>query len=242
MTVHSVPRQATARRHETRLLIKRLLDLAASSAGLVISLPFLVIGMIAIRLTMGPGVIFRQARPGRLGRSFILYKLRTMLNEQDSSGNPRTDFARVTAVGRLLRTTCIDELPQLWNVLKGDMSLVGPRPLLTKYLERYDEFQMRRHEVKPGITGWAQIHRREAVTWQNRLELDVWYVDHWTLWLDFRILTRTVLDVFSSHGNPAMDSLSRTTDQETEFKGNSGVTGLASAAAPKSAATAQERL
>jgi sugar transferase EpsL len=240
MTGHSAQRQKAQHYHEIRLLIKRLVDIAASGIGMVISLPFLFIGMIAIRLRMGPGVIFRQVRPGLLGGSFTLYKLRTMTTAPEGDPQRGSDFARVTPVGRFLRTTSIDELPQLWNVFKGDMSLVGPRPLLTKYLPYYDEVQMRRHEVKPGITGWAQIHRRSAVTWQERLELDVWYVDHWTLWLDAVILVRTVHDLFSRDGDPAMDSLSRTTDNEQEFRGNSG-TGLASAARAKATASVQER-
>jgi sugar transferase EpsL len=229
------------RRQEIPLLIKRVVDVVGAGLGLILSVPFLIIGMVAIRLTMGPGVVFRQARPGRNARSFVLYKLRTMTNTPEGDEQRRSDFARVTAVGRFLRTTSIDELPQLWNVLKGDMSLVGPRPLLTKYLPYYDDVQMRRHDVKPGITGWAQIHRRTAVTWQERLDLDVWYVDHWTLWLDAVILVCTARDLISRDGDPAMDSLSRTTDNEQEFRGNSA-SGLASAASAKRTASAEERL
>ena len=239
MTLHAA-RRHTPRRHETRLLIKRAVDVVGAGSGLVLSVPFLIFGVIAIRLTMGPGVVFRQARPGRNGRSFTLYKLRTMTNVPEGDAQRGSDFSRVTPVGRFLRTTSIDELPQLWNVLKGDMSLVGPRPLLTKYLPYYDGVQMRRHEVKPGITGWAQIHRRTAVTWQERLELDVWYVNHWTLWLDAFILVCTVRDVISRDGDPAMDSLSRTTDNEQEFRGNSA-SGLASAAGARTTASVQER-
>jgi sugar transferase EpsL len=240
MTVPSAPPNVP-RRHETRLLIKRIVDVIGAGIGLVLSVPLLIIGTIAIRLTMGPGVVFRQARPGRNGRSFTLYKLRTMTNAPEGDAPKKaSDFSRVTPVGRLLRTTSIDELPQLWNVLKGDMSLVGPRPLLTKYLPYYDEVQMRRHEMKPGITGWAQIHRRTAVTWQQRLYLDVWYIDHWTPWLDVFILLCTVRDVISRDGDPAMDSLSRTADNEQEFRGNSA-SGLASAAGARTTASVQER-
>jgi lipopolysaccharide/colanic/teichoic acid biosynthesis glycosyltransferase len=240
MTVPSAPPNVP-RRHETRLLIKRIVDVIGAGIGLVLSVPLLIIGTIAIRLTMGPGVVFRQARPGRNGRSFTLYKLRTMTNAPEGDAPKKaSDFSRVTPVGRLLRTTSIDELPQLWNVLKGDMSLVGPRPLLTKYLPYYDEVQMRRHEMKPGITGWAQIHRRTAVTWQQRLDLDVWYIDHWTPWLDVFILLCTVRDVISRDGDPAMDSLSRTADNEQEFRGNSA-SGLASAAGARTTASVQER-
>jgi sugar transferase EpsL len=250
MTVHSNPADRapargadsvqSGRRDETRLVIKRFVDVAGAGIGLLVSVPFLIVGAIAIRLTMGPGVLFRQSRPGRYARSFTLYKLRTMTSVPEGAGQKSSDFSRVTPLGRFLRTVSIDELPQLWNVLKGDMSLVGPRPLLTKYLEHYDDVQMRRHEVKPGITGWAQIHRRTAVTWEERLALDVWYVDHWTLWLDAIILVRTVRDVLSRDGDPAMDSLSRTADNEQEFRGNSK-SGVASAARPRTTAAVQER-
>jgi lipopolysaccharide/colanic/teichoic acid biosynthesis glycosyltransferase len=239
MTVPSAPPNGP-RRHDMRLLIKRIVDVMGAGIGLVLSVPPLIIGMVAIRLTMGPGVVFRQVRPGRNGRSFTLYKLRTMTTAPEGDTQKGSDFSRVTPVGRLLRTTSIDELPQLWNVLRGDMSLVGPRPLLTKYLPYYDEVQMRRHDMKPGITGWAQIHRRTAVTWQERLALDVWYIDHWTPWLDAFILLCTVRDVISREGDPAMDSLSRTTDNEQEFRGNSA-SGLASAAGARTTASVQER-
>ena len=216
-------------------LIKRALDVAGAGLGLLAAAPLLALAAVAIRLAMGPGVVFRQLRPGLGGRSFTLYKLRTMSDEFDAAGHFRPDFSRVTRLGRFLRMTSIDELPQLWNVLKGDMSLVGPRPLLTRYLERYDAVQRRRHDVRPGITGWAQIHRRTAVSWDERLALDVWYVDHWSLGLDLKILARTARDVFSADGNPAMDSLSRTAENETDFRGSSTASGRgAGAPAPKS--------
>jgi lipopolysaccharide/colanic/teichoic acid biosynthesis glycosyltransferase len=188
---------------------------------LLLNAPVLALAVLAIRSTMGVPVLFRQLRPGRAGQSFTLYKLRTMISETDADGRVRPEFERVTPLGRFLRRTSIDELPQLWNVLKGDMSLVGPRPLLTRYLDRYNAVQQRRHEVRPGITGWAQIHRRSAVTWDDRLQLDVWYVDHWTLWLDLTILATTILELFSADGNPSMESLSRTTANELEFRGSS---------------------
>lgn len=204
-----------------RRIIKRMIDVTGAGIGLLLAAPLLVLAAIAIRSTMGCSVLFRQARPGRAGQSFTLYKLRTMTDETDAAGRAPPEFARVTPLGRFLRRTSIDELPQLWNVLKGEMSLVGPRPLLTQYLERYNAVQRRRHEVKPGITGWAQIHRRTALTWGDRLELDVWYVDHWTLWLDWTILATTILEIFSADGNPSMESLSRTTENELEFRGRS---------------------
>jgi lipopolysaccharide/colanic/teichoic acid biosynthesis glycosyltransferase len=205
--------------------MKRTIDVIGAAVGLLLTAPLLGVAALAIRLTMGRPVLFRQARPGRAAQIFTLHKLRTMIDETDSAGHARPCFSRVTPLGRLLRTTSIDELPQLWNVLKGDMSLVGPRPLLTQYLPRYNAVQRRRHEMRPGITGWAQIHRRTAVTWDDRLRLDVWYVDHWTLWLDVMILVRTLRDMFSADGNPSMESLSRTTANELEFKGTSGGTG-----------------
>jgi sugar transferase EpsL len=201
-------------KHE--VLIKRAVDLIGAGLGLLLAAPLLIAAAIAIRLIMGRPVLFRQARPGLAGQSFTLYKLRTM---SDETAVP--EIERVPALGRFLRRTSIDELPQLWNVLKGEMSLVGPRPLLTQYLERYDEVQRRRHEVRPGITGWAQIHRRTALTWGDVLELDVWYVDHWTLWLDWSILAMTILEIFSTNGDYSIESLSRTTENEFEFRGRS---------------------
>jgi sugar transferase EpsL len=203
-----------------RRIIKRTFDITAAGAGLLMTAPVLALAVIAIRSTMGRPILFRQVRPGWAGRSFTLYKLRTMTDESDATGRARPDFARVTPLGRFLRRSSIDELPQLWNVLKGDMSLVGPRPLLTRYLDRYNTVQRRRHEVRPGITGWAQIHRRTAVTWDDRLRLDVWYVDHWSLWLDWKILASTILELISTDGNPSMESLSRTTENECDFRGS----------------------
>lgn len=202
--------------------VKRVIDVTGAGIGLLLTAPLIAAAVLAIRWTMGPSVFFRQTRPGQAGRSFTLYKLRTMSDDTDAAGHARPEFARVTPLGRFLRQTSIDELPQLWNVLKGDMSLVGPRPLLMRYLERYNEVQRRRHDVKPGITGWAQIHRRTALTWDDRLRLDVWYVDHWTLRLDCVILAKTLLEIFTADGSPSMESLSRTTENELEFRGCSG--------------------
>ncbi len=149
---------------------------------------------------MGAPVLFRQTRPGLRGKPFIMYKFRTMTDERDPQGNLLPDEQRLTRLGRFLRSTSLDELPELINVLKGDMSLVGPRPLLMKYLDRYTPEQFRRHEVKPGITGWAQVNGRNALTWEEKFKLDVWYVDNWNLWLDFKILLMTLVKVFRREG------------------------------------------
>jgi len=162
---------------------------------LVVLLPLMVAAGIAVRLTMGTPLLFRQTRPGLRGEPFDLLKFRTMNDVRLPDGSVAPDRLRLTRLGRLLRRLSIDELPQLWNVVRGDMSLVGPRPLLMEYLPRFTAEQARRHEVKPGVTGWAQVHGRNAVSWQERLALDVWYVDHSSFGLDLRILFRTVFVV-----------------------------------------------
>jgi len=169
-----------------RLAVKRSVDVSCAAVGLVFAAPIVASAAVAVRMTMGSPAFFRQQRPGLRGRLFTLVKLRTMTHGGGS------DAARLTALGRLLRAASIDELPQLWNVLVGDMSLVGPRPLLVSYLERYTPEQSRRHDVLPGITGWAQINGRNAVTHEEKFRLDVWYVDNWSLALDFRILLTTI--------------------------------------------------
>jgi lipopolysaccharide/colanic/teichoic acid biosynthesis glycosyltransferase len=151
-------------------------------------------------MQLGTPILFRQVRPGRNGRLFKLAKFRTMTDERDASGGLLPDASRLTPFGRWLRATSLDELPSLWNVLKGDMSLVGPRPLLVEYLPLYSSEQARRHEVRPGITGWAQVNGRNALTWEQKFELDVWYVDHRSFWLDLRILLMTVRKVFVREG------------------------------------------
>ena len=179
---------------------KRLLDISLTLAVLLPLLPVLGIVAILVRLKLGPPVIFRQQRPGWQGRPFWLMKFRTMTDACDENGKLLPDEARLTPIGRFLRATSLDELPELFNVLKGDMSLVGPRPLLMQYLERYTPEQARRHEVKPGITGWAQIHGRNALTWEEKFKLDVWYVDHWSIWLDIKILFITVWKILRREG------------------------------------------
>jgi sugar transferase EpsL len=177
-----------------RFAAKRLIDVSVASAALIAGAPVLAAAALTVRVTMGAPVLFSQVRPGRGGRPFTVRKLRTMV---PGSGN---DGARLTPLGRFLRSMSIDELPQLWNVLRGEMSLVGPRPLLMAYLERYTPEQARRHEVLPGITGWAQINGRNELEHEEKFRLDVWYVDHWSLILDARILATTVWRVLSRSG------------------------------------------
>jgi lipopolysaccharide/colanic/teichoic acid biosynthesis glycosyltransferase len=180
--------------------LKRFLDLTVALVALFLCAPLLAAIALAIRLSMGSPVLFRQQRPGYRGKPFILLKFRTMRETAGPDGRPLPDADRLTRVGRFLRQTSLDELPQLWNVLRGDMSLVGPRPLLMQYLQRYTPEQARRHEVRPGITGWAQVNGRNALTWEQKFEHDVWYVDHWSLGLDWRILWLTALKVIRREG------------------------------------------
>ncbi len=179
---------------------KRTLDIAVSLIGMVLLAPVLSLVAAAIRLTMGAPVFFRQTRIGQKDRPFCIAKFRTMMDTRDGEGRLLPDNQRLTPLGRLVRRTSCDEFPQLWNVLRGDMSLVGPRPLLPQYLPRYTDFQRRRHEVKPGITGWAQVNGRNGLTWEQKFELDIWYVDNWSLWLDIRILWLTLLTVCQRDG------------------------------------------
>lgn len=173
---------------------KRLLDLALVLPGLALLAPVMLLIALCVRLALGPGVLFRQKRPGLNGKPFTILKFRTMLN------GAGTDAERLTPFGRFLRSTSLDELPELLNVLKGDMSLVGPRPLLMQYLPRYTPEQARRHEALPGLTGWAQVNGRNALTWEERFKLDVWYVDNQSLRLDLRILALTIGAVLSRRG------------------------------------------
>lgn len=183
---------------------KRLLDVVGSGVGLVMTAPLMAGAAAAIRLTMGSPVFFRQQRPGLNGAPFYLVKFRTMREPRPGEDMLRSDGQRITAVGRFLRASSIDELPTLLNVLKGEMSLVGPRPLLMQYLDRYTPRQARRHKVKPGVTGWAQVNGRNALSWEEKLELDVWYVEHQSFWLDLRILATTVRKVVAREGISAL--------------------------------------
>lgn len=179
---------------------KRLLDIIVAAAGLLLLSPLMVLIGILVRFDLGSPILFRQLRPGRDTKPFLMIKFRTMRDAQDSAGQPLSDAERLTRFGRFLRATSLDELPELWNVLKGDMSLVGPRPLLMEYLPRYSMEQLRRHELRPGITGWAQVNGRNALDWPEKLALDIWYVDHQTFWLDLKILMLTVLKVVARDG------------------------------------------
>lgn len=180
--------------------LKRVSDIVVACAGLVVLAPLLVLCAALIRVTMGAPVFFRQQRPGREGRVFQLYKFRTMTEEMDKHGRKSSDEIRITRLGRILRRTSIDELPELWNVVRGDMSLVGPRPLLVDYLPLYEPHQARRHEVRPGITGLAQVSGRNSLSWEDRFKLDVWYVDHRSIALDLSILARTFAKVLRMEG------------------------------------------
>ncbi len=176
--------------------VKRLADCLIAAILLIVTAPLLAILAAAIRLSMGPPALFRQTRLGYRGRPFTLFKLRTMLEARGPEGRLLPDEQRVTSLGRFLRRTSLDELPQLWNVLKGDMSLVGPRPLFQEYASWYTPQEARRHDVRPGMTGWAQVNGRTKLSWKQKMALDLWYVDHWSLWLDIRILAKTLLVVF----------------------------------------------
>ncbi|HSV88441.1 MAG TPA: sugar transferase [Bacteroidales bacterium] len=184
---------------------KRLFDISASLLGLLVLSPFLVVLALLIALKLGWPVLFTQVRPGVHGRPFRMIKFRTMTNASDGEGRLLADSLRQSKFGNFLRSLSIDELPELLNVLRGDMSLVGPRPLLMEYLMRYNDFQKRRHEVRPGITGWAQVNGRNAISWEQKFELDVWYVDNQSFLLDIKILWMTLLKVINREGINASD-------------------------------------
>ncbi len=182
------------------MTVKRLFDVAVAAAALLAGAPLLLALALAVRLMLGKPVLFVQERPGLHGAPFKLVKFRTMRDARDAEGRPLPDEARLTRLGRLLRATSLDELPELWNVLRGEMSLVGPRPLLMEYLPLYTPEQARRHEVRPGITGWAQVNGRNALSWEDKFQLDVWYVDNRSFWLDLKILGLTAVKVFRREG------------------------------------------
>ena len=181
-------------------MMKRFLDVVLSLFGLVVLSPLLAFIATALAITGGCPLLFRQLRPGRNGEPFELVKFRTMEVPSNADDESLSDEERLTAIGRFLRSYSLDELPELWNVLKGEMSLVGPRPLLMEYLGRYSPEQARRHEVRPGITGWAQVNGRNALTWEEKFQMDVWYVDNQSFWLDLKILALTVIQVFRRTG------------------------------------------
>ena len=206
--------------------MKRLVDFLAALAALLLFGPVMLVVAILVRAKLGTPVLFRQQRPGHHGKLFMMTKFRTMISQtHDARGNQLPDEKRLTPFGLWLRATSLDELPELFNVLKGDMSLVGPRPLMVKYLDRYTPEQNRRHEVKPGITGWAQINGRNNMTWEQKFEYDVWYVDHQSLWLDLKILFLTVWQVVkrsdvAKEGHATVDEFMGTKKQTTDVADN----------------------
>lgn len=199
-------------------MVKRITDIVCASVGLVLLSPVFATTAVLVRRRLGSPVLFRQVRPGLGGRPFKMLKFRTMRDAIGADGLPLPDEQRLTEFGRWLRATSLDELPELWNVLKGDMSLVGPRPLLMEYLPLYSAEQARRHHVRPGITGWAQINGRNAIGWEQKFQLDVWYVDHQSLGLDLKILLQTVLKVVRRDGISAQGEATMTV-----FKGSQSV-------------------
>lgn len=196
-------------------MIKRALDITIALLGLMILLPFMALISLAVLIVLGRPVLFCQQRPGLYGRSFKLVKFRTMERQSDGDEYLQPDIERLTRFGRFLRSTSLDELPELWNVLKGDMSLVGPRPLLMEYLPLYTHEQARRHEVRPGITGWAQVNGRNAISWEEKFLLDVWYVDNHSIWLDIKILLLSIKKVILQEGISAENDVTM-----YKFKGN----------------------
>lgn len=181
-------------------MIKRALDILGAAIGLIVFSPILIVIALMIRREMGSPVLFRQTRPGLRGKPFQMIKFRTMRDAIDTDGRPLPDAERLTNLGRFLRSSSLDELPELWNVLKGEMSLVGPRPLLIEYLPLYSPDQARRHELRPGVTGWAQVNGRNAISWDEKFALDVWYVDNRSLWLDLKIIWLTIRKVLKRDG------------------------------------------
>ncbi len=179
---------------------KRIFDLISTTLGLILLSPFILLTALSVAFFLGTPVLFRQKRPGYRGRPFFIYKFRTMTDASDSTGNLLPDSERLTRLGHFLRSISLDELPELFNILRGEMSLVGPRPLLMEYLERYSPEQMRRHDVYPGLTGWAQVNGRNAITWQDKFRHDVWYVDNWSFWLDIKIIFMTLWKVIKREG------------------------------------------
>ena len=179
---------------------KRLFDLLASAFALIVLSPVLVLTALLVRIQLGGPILFRQQRPGYQGRPFHIFKFRTMIDRFAPDGSLLPDSERLTRFGRVLRSTSLDELPELFNILRGEMSVVGPRPLLMEYLPLYSAEQARRHDMPPGLTGWAQVNGRNALSWQDKFRLDVWYVDHWSFWLDLKIIFLTLVKVFQREG------------------------------------------
>lgn len=196
-------------------VVKRLIDVICSIAGVVVFFPLLLIVSILVYTRLGSPVFFTQDRVGKNGKIFKMIKFRSMRNSKDKNGDLLADGKRLTPLGRVLRSTSIDELPELINIVKGDMSLVGPRPLLVEYIERYSERQFKRHDVLPGLTGWAQINGRNIISWEKKFELDVWYVENWSILLDIKIMLMTVIKVFKKADINQDDNITM-----EEFMGN----------------------
>lgn len=194
---------------------KRLFDILVSSSALILLSPIFLLLIIIIRIKLGSPVFFSQKRPGKDGKVFKMYKFRSMTDERDQYGNLLPDNERLPEFGQKVRSTSLDELPEFWNILKGDMSLIGPRPLLPSYLPLYDEFQKRRHEVKPGLTGWAQVNGRNNLNWPERFKLDIEYVDNISLWMDIKIIIQTIEKVIKKDGISSEESVTM-----EPFKGN----------------------
>ncbi|QIM68774.1 sugar transferase [Basfia succiniciproducens] len=196
-------------------MIKRLFDIVVALIALILFSPLYLFVAYKVKQNLGSPVLFKQTRPGLHGKPFEMIKFRTMKNGADENGNILPDAERLTPFGKMLRATSLDELPELWNVLKGDMSLVGPRPLLMEYLPLYNERQAKRHEVKPGITGYAQVNGRNAISWEQKFELDAWYVEHQSLWLDLKIIAKTIQKVIAKDDINAADDATM-----PKFEGN----------------------
>ena len=202
-------------------MIKRLLDIVIASIALILLSPVYFIVARKVKNNLGSPVLFRQVRPGLHGKPFEMIKFRTMKDAVDANGNPLPDSERLTPFGKMLRATSLDEMPELWNVIKGDMSIVGPRPLLVEYLPLYNEEQAKRHHVRPGITGYAQVNGRNAISWEKKFELDTWYVENQSLWLDFKIMLKTVKKVLakddiSAEGEVTMSKFTGTVEHKND--------------------------
>ncbi|RKG48567.1 sugar transferase [Acinetobacter cumulans] len=200
-------------------MIKRILDIAIASTALILLSPVYFIVAHKVKKNLGSPVLFRQLRPGLHGKPFEMVKFRTMKDALDADGNPLPDSERLTPFGKMLRATSLDEMPELWNVIKGDMSIVGPRPLLMEYLPLYNREQAKRHHVRPGITGHAQVNGRNAISWEKKFELDTWYVENQSLWLDFKIMLKTVKKVIAkddinAEGEATMTKFTGTPEQK----------------------------
>lgn len=200
-------------------MIKRILDITIASTALILLSPVYLIVARKVKKNLGSPVLFRQVRPGLHGQPFEMIKFRTMKDALDAEGNPLPDSERLTPFGKMLRATSLDEMPELWNVIKGDMSIVGPRPLLMEYLPLYNQEQAKRHNVRPGITGYAQVNGRNAISWEKKFELDTWYVEHQSLWLDFKIMLKTIKKVIakddiSAEGEATMSKFTGTPEQK----------------------------